>query len=127
MSGPAGVTRPPKRRQGVRRKFFSDEYNKYYGKLAKIPPYDSKKKLRIGQLNLCYLSSIEWSEESKIPSQDWNQYSKVFYQGWDCKNQEMNFADTRMLATKANAFDNPTWNQSMNGPDSEGFWEACEE
>ena len=39
----------------------------------------------------------------------------------------MNFADPRILAVKANALDNPTWNQAMNGPDSEGFWEACEE
>ena len=29
------------------------------------------------------------------------------------------------LATKADAADNPTWEQAMNGPDSAGYWEAC--
>jgi hypothetical protein len=30
------------------------------------------------------------------------------------------------LAAKANADDNPTWEQAMNGPDQKGYWEACE-
>jgi hypothetical protein len=29
------------------------------------------------------------------------------------------------LAAKANDADLPTWEQAMNGPDREGFWEAC--
>jgi hypothetical protein len=29
------------------------------------------------------------------------------------------------LATKANDADLPNWEQAMNGPDQEGFWEAC--
>ena len=29
------------------------------------------------------------------------------------------------LATKADAADNPTWEQAMNGPDLAGYWEAC--
>jgi hypothetical protein len=28
------------------------------------------------------------------------------------------------LVTKANNEDNPNWNQAMNGPHSDGFWEA---
>jgi hypothetical protein len=30
-----------------------------------------------------------------------------------------------VLAAKANAEDNPTWDQAMNGPDHEGYLEAC--
>jgi hypothetical protein len=30
-----------------------------------------------------------------------------------------------LLATKANAEDHPTWNEAMNGPYANGFWEAC--
>jgi hypothetical protein len=29
------------------------------------------------------------------------------------------------LAAKANDADTPTWNEAMNGPFAEGFWEAC--
>jgi hypothetical protein len=29
------------------------------------------------------------------------------------------------LAAKANAEDNPNWNQAMNGPDKAGYWKAC--
>ena len=29
------------------------------------------------------------------------------------------------MAAKVNDADNPTWNQAMNGPNAEGFWEAC--
>ena len=29
------------------------------------------------------------------------------------------------LAAKANAEDNPTWEEAMNGPNREGHWEAC--
>jgi hypothetical protein len=32
------------------------------------------------------------------------------------------------LAAKANAEDNPRWNEAMNGPNAEGFWDAmCKE
>ena len=31
-----------------------------------------------------------------------------------------------LLATKANAADNPNWHHAMNGPDAEGYWKACE-
>ena len=30
------------------------------------------------------------------------------------------------LAAKANDADTSNWNQAMNGPNSEGFWKACE-
>jgi hypothetical protein len=31
-----------------------------------------------------------------------------------------------LLATKANAEDNPTWDDAMNGPYSQGFKQACQ-
>ena len=31
-----------------------------------------------------------------------------------------------MLATQANAADNPTWDEAMNGPDKAGYWQAAE-
>ena len=30
------------------------------------------------------------------------------------------------LKAKADDADNPTWEEAMNGPFREGFWEACE-
>ncbi len=29
-----------------------------------------------------------------------------------------------VLATKANAEDNPQWHQAMNGPNADGYWDA---
>ena len=29
------------------------------------------------------------------------------------------------LAAKGNDVDTPNWEQAMNGPNAEGFWEAC--
>jgi hypothetical protein len=29
------------------------------------------------------------------------------------------------FAAKANAEDNPNWNEAMNWPDKAGYWEAC--
>ena len=29
------------------------------------------------------------------------------------------------LSTQANAAYHPMWDQAMNGPDSQGYWEAC--
>ena len=31
-----------------------------------------------------------------------------------------------ILGAKANAEDTPTWEQAMNGPDREGYMEACQ-
>ena len=31
-----------------------------------------------------------------------------------------------LLATQANAADNPTWEEAMNGPNKEGYWKAAE-
>jgi len=31
-----------------------------------------------------------------------------------------------ILAAKANSLDLPTWEQAMNGPDRDGYWQACE-
>ena len=33
--------------------------------------------------------------------------------------------DPLALAAKANDADTPNWNEAMNGPFAEGFWEAC--
>jgi hypothetical protein len=30
------------------------------------------------------------------------------------------------LAAKANDADTPNWHEAMNGPNAEGYWEACE-
>ncbi len=30
-----------------------------------------------------------------------------------------------ILAAKANSEDNPTWDEAMNGPLKEGYWEAA--
>ena len=33
--------------------------------------------------------------------------------------------DPHSLSAKSNSADTPTWNEAMNGPNAQGFWEAC--
>jgi hypothetical protein len=44
------------------------------------------------------------------------------------ENDELQLMHLLTLAAKANAEDNPKWNEAMNGPNVEGFWDAmCKE
>lgn len=96
----------PLPRKRMRSKFFSDEYEKYYGKMEKSTPYNGRRRCRYDQINLFYLMSMDWIfqeniENSKnLTSSDWENYSKTYNQGWDCKYQEINLADPRVLAVK---------------------------
>lgn len=37
----------------------------------------------------------------------------------------VNYMDPSLLATMANSEDHPTWDEAMNGPDAQGYWEAA--
>ena len=33
--------------------------------------------------------------------------------------------DPHSLSAKSNSADTPNWNEAMNGPNAQGFWEVC--
>jgi hypothetical protein len=43
----------------------------------------------------------------------------------DQENDTIEEIHPMVLAAKANADDNPTWEQAMNGPNKERYWQAC--
>lgn len=43
----------------------------------------------------------------------------------DQRNQTVESWNPAILSTQANAEDNPTWEEAMNGPLADGFWEAA--
>ena len=44
----------------------------------------------------------------------------------DLENDTVEAMHPLFLTAKANAADNPTWNEAMNGPNHDGCWEAME-
>ena len=85
-----------------------------------------KRKVQREQLNAQFLQSLKWNTAlDTIRSVDQRNMENILLQHtnpYDGTVEEMHpFA----LATKADAADNPTWEQAMNGPDSAGYWEAC--
>jgi Reverse transcriptase (RNA-dependent DNA polymerase) len=43
---------------------------------------------------------------------------------YDAVEETVKYLHPMILAAKANSEDTPNWNQAMNGPDCEGYWEA---
>jgi hypothetical protein len=35
------------------------------------------------------------------------------------------YINPALFSVKANADNNPTWNEAMKGPNAEGYWQAC--
>ena len=80
----------------------------------------------MGHLNRCFLNSLDWKGSSnELQSKDWDNYNYLVEKEIDPWTGELYYCDPRILEMKANASDNPTWNDAMSGPDEAGFWDAC--
>jgi hypothetical protein len=103
------------------RKFFGDQWANYqYGK-------DPKQKIRAGCLNDQFLSKLTWDRSiTSLKSRDARAMMAVLEQHTDDNYNTVEWMHPLALATLANAEDNPTWEQAMNGPDKAGYWKACE-
>jgi hypothetical protein len=62
-----------------------------------------------------------------LRSVDANQFHLVNDIHFDVELDEISWYNPLTLTMKANAEDNPRWNEAMNGPDAEGFWRAMED
>ena len=113
---------PAPRRSGRDRKpnprFKGSEWtNIQRGRLA-------NQRVRAECLNAQFLHSLDWSDVlSTLPEGSW----KTMLTNINLHTTDEGLVEwlhPLALATKANNEDNPNWNEAMNGPNSEGFWEA---
>ena len=113
-----------KRRKKPNRHLFDEHLWTTYSRFQRGSSHPKQKVLR-EQLNVQFLQSLNWNTALEmISSVDHRNMENILQQSdpYDGTVEEMHpFA----LATKADAADNPNWEQAMNGPDSAGYWEAC--
>jgi Reverse transcriptase (RNA-dependent DNA polymerase) len=78
-------------------------------------------------LNNQFLSNLDWSKfRSLMKSVDLNAMGTIMERFVDQQHGTQEDWHPLALATLANASDNPTFNEAMNGPDADGYWNAME-
>ena len=83
-------------------------------------------KIRAGTLESSFIQGLEWSTAlTALRSTDTKRVMLSMLRYYDHDNETMEDWCPMALAAKANDADTPNWNQAMNGPFAEGFWEAC--
>ena len=86
-----------------------------------------RQRVRNYLLNEQYLQCLDWSYKAK---QNQNirlqQMLITMEQDTHLFDNTCEALDPFVLSTMANAQDNPTWEEAMNGPDKQGYWKACE-
>ena len=84
----------------------------------------ANQKVRTSVLNEQYLQSLIWDPNTvNYQSQDWKAMSATIDR-WSDDEGYVDWLHPMALAAKANSADNPTWNEAMNGPNRDGYWEA---
>ena len=87
-----------------------------------------KQKVRRELLNAQFLQSLTWDTlTSAIASKSKDLLAMDLWldRHTDPDTRWIEEMHPMALATKADAADNPSWEQAMNGPDKDGYWEAC--
>ena len=85
-----------------------------------------KQKVLREQLNAQFLQSLKWNTAiDAIRSVDLHSMERILLQHTDPYHGTVEEMHPFALATKADAADNPSWEQAINGPDSAGYWEEC--
>jgi hypothetical protein len=86
-----------------------------------------KQKIKAGTLNEQFLMSLKWTQALEfMKSADLKAMLMKIDEHTDLDEGTVEWMHPLILAMKANAEDNPNWQQAMNGPDKAGYWEACE-
>ena len=119
---PPTPTRRSTRERKPNRKFRGDEWTNYQkSRLA-------NQRVRTGSLNEQYLQSLDWTAViSQLKEGHWKAMA-TYLDLYTNLNGELEWMHPLAFAAKASAEDNPKWNEAMNGPNAEGFWDAmCKE
>ena len=85
------------------------------------------KKVRTGVLNDQYLHSLNWEQTiDMVQSGDLQSLLAQIELETDPDTGTVEALFPMALAAKANADNNPNWDQAMNGPYAKGYMKACE-
>ena len=119
---PSSPTRRSTRDRKPNRKFRGDEWVNYQKSRV------AKQRVRTGLLNEQYLQSLDWNMViSQLRTGHWKAMA-TYLDLHTTREGHLLSMHPLSLAAKANAEDNPRWNEAMNGPNAEGFWDAmCKE
>ncbi|KAI2505066.1 hypothetical protein MHU86_9342 [Fragilaria crotonensis] len=119
---PSSPTRRSTRDRKPNRKFRGDEWVNYQKSRV------AKQRVRTGLLNEQYLQSLDWNMViSQLKTGHWKAMATCLDLNTTREGHLLSMHPLS-LAAKANAEDNPRWNEAMNGPNAEGFWDAmCKE
>ena len=83
------------------------------------------RKYRAGDLNSSYLQGLNWTTVlSDLKSPDSKRVMLEMLHSYDAEHGTLEQWHPMALAARANDADTPNWNEAMNGPNAEGFWEA---
>lgn len=106
------------------KKFFGEEWINYQtGASGKVPT----QKVRSSILNHQYLQTLTWTSSLEgIKSKDILHFLGANDVYIDHEEGTVEWLHPFALAARANAEDKPTWEEAMNGPEREGYWEAME-
>jgi hypothetical protein len=98
---------------------------RYYNDDMVNVQYQEQRKVRFGELNNAFLNSLDWNDVTNVlQSKDAARFAKATEIYFNHDLDEYEWFHPLSLAVKANAEDNPRWNEAMNGPDADGYWDA---
>ena len=104
-------------------RFFGDEWVSYSCNNG----HDSKVKIRVGCLNEQRLAMLRWTQAvDALRSKDEQSMESWHLLHTDPDENTLEDLHPLAFAAKANAEDNPSWEEAMNGPYSDGYWKAAE-
>ena len=114
----------PRRSTRLRRKnprFFDGTFEHYTNGTQ------PKQKIPCGCLNNKYLNAMNWHLSVKhMRNSSVRSLMAKLALDTDPITNEIDWLNPMIFGAKANAEDNPDWNEAMNGPDAAGFWKAME-
>ncbi|KAL7577031.1 hypothetical protein ACA910_006774 [Epithemia clementina (nom. ined.)] len=85
-----------------------------------------KEKIKREVLNNAFLSGLDWKAiPTTIKTNNVQQIKQLMDLETDPTTGTVEEIHPMAFAIVANAADNPNWNEAINGPDAEGFAEAC--
>ena len=77
-------------------------------------------------MNSSYIQGLNWTTDlSDLQETTTKQIMNRMLHTMNYEGGNLEQWDPMAFAAKANDADTPTWNEAMNGPFAEGFWEAC--
>ena len=88
--------------------------------------HNPKQKVKADHLNQQFLMALWWTQVvESLHSADLHLMMSLIDHYTDPDSNTVEWMHPMVLAAKANAANNPTWDQAMNGPDHAGYWDAC--